>query len=61
VLEIYTGKTPQIIDQADDLKPFTFKIKLPFRKSDLNIANIERVINEHKPAYTFYSLEFETK
>jgi phage tail-like protein len=61
VLEIYTGKAPEIIDQAEDLEPFTFKVRLPFRKSELNLANIEKLINEHKPAYTFYSLEFETR
>lgn len=58
VLEIYTGRAPEIIDQANDLPPFAFRIKFPFRERDFNRALLERIIEADKPAHTTYQLEF---
>ena len=58
VLEIYTGHTPEIDDQAKDLPPHTFRVKLPRVKS-LDRNHINRLINAHKPAHTACILEME--
>lgn len=58
VLEIYTGHTPGIIDQGKDQEPFTFTVKLPLRKHDVDQALIEAIIDANKPAHTTYVLEF---
>jgi phage tail-like protein len=59
LLEIYTGRTPEIID--DDSQPaFTFTVKLSQRQRDLRdlMVGIERIIEANKPVYTSYQLEF---
>jgi phage tail-like protein len=59
LLEIYTGRTPEIID--DDSQPaFTFTVKLSQRQRDLRdlMVGIERIIEANKPVYTSYKLEF---
>jgi phage tail-like protein len=58
-LEIYTGSTPEIDDLAEDLEPHTFRVTLPIRESDIRRANIEMLINAHKPAHTAYELHFQ--
>jgi phage tail-like protein len=58
VLEIYTGKTPTIVDADEDLAPFTFKVTLPFSAARSERAMVERLIDVHKPAYALYELEF---
>lgn len=58
VLEIYTGRAPEIIDLADNLAPFAFLIKFPFRERDFNRSLLERIIEADKPAHTTYKLEF---
>jgi phage tail-like protein len=58
VLEIYTGVTPEIIDLADDLDPFVFRVKLPLDEEEGDRGLIERLIDVNKPAHTDYKLEF---
>ncbi|MCA9981697.1 MAG: phage tail protein I [Anaerolineales bacterium] len=60
VLEIYTGRTPEIID-LDEQEPFMFTVRLPLRERDVNRELIERMIHEDKPAHTSYRLEFATR
>ncbi len=60
VLEIYTGRAPEIID-LDEQAPFTFTVRLPMRERDVNRELIERIIHEDKPAHTSYKLEFATR
>jgi phage tail-like protein len=57
VLEIYTGHQPEVIDTAEDLEPFTFRVILPTSARSRQ-SLIERLINAHKPAHTNYRLEF---
>jgi phage tail-like protein len=57
VLEIYTGRVPEILD-LDEQEPFTFTVRLPLRERDVNRELIERMIQEDKPAHTSYKLEF---
>lgn len=59
VLEIYTGQKPTIDDESDDLEPFTFVVKLPLRKKEVNQPLVEQLINLHKPAHTTYKLKFK--
>lgn len=58
VLEIYTGATPEIVDTAAELAPFTFVVKLPLNEKDVDRPLIERLIDTNKPAHTDYTLEF---
>jgi len=58
-LEIYTGYTPEIDDLADDLEPHTFRVILPVPEKEVRRANIEALINAHKPAHTAYELHFQ--
>ena len=58
LLEIYTGRTPDIIEFDKNLPPYTFIIRLPIRAMDVNRELIIRLIDANKPAYTNYSLEF---
>lgn len=60
VLEIYTGREPEILD-LDEHEPFVFTVRLPMRERDVNRELIERIICEHKPAHTSYKLEFATR
>jgi phage tail-like protein len=59
ILEIYTAQTPVIDDTNDDLEPFTFTVNLPLKKSEVNVALIEALIDQHKPAYTNYDLKLK--
>jgi phage tail-like protein len=59
VLEIYTGITPVIDDQSDDLEPHTFRVRLPFRAEEVNQELIETLVEAYKPAHTGYVLEYE--
>lgn len=56
ILEIYTGQTPLIDDTHKNLEPFTFTVEIPVKKSEVNVALIEALINHHKPAHTNYKL-----
>jgi phage tail-like protein len=58
VIEIYTGQPAEIIDTGEDIKPFTFKVRLPFSASQKGREMIERIIDANKPAHTAYELEF---
>jgi phage tail-like protein len=58
VLEIYTKSKPEIIDLADDLQPFTFRVRLPVRQAAVKSELIEALIEAHKPAFTTYILQF---
>jgi phage tail-like protein len=60
ILEILTGYKPTIIDEGDDLPDFTFKVILPLAANQVNREMIERLIDANKPAYTMYSLEFQS-
>lgn len=59
LLEIYTGRTPEIIDD-DSQDPFTFTVKFSQRERDLSalMAGIERIIDANKPVHTSYRFEF---
>lgn len=59
VLQIYTGHIPAITDLGEDREPFTFSVKLPLRKRDVNQDLIEAIIDANKPAHTTYELEFK--
>ncbi len=59
LLEIYTGRPPQIIEENQP--PHTFTVRLPFRERDVNRELIEQLIESYKPAHTNYVLEFDTK
>lgn len=61
LLEIYTGRTPEILDLQDDQDPFTFTVKLPVRERDVNRQLVERLIEANKPAHTTYTLEFSSR
>jgi len=61
VLEIYTGFTPEIIDQGEKQDPFTFSVKLPISKKETNPELIEALINANKPAHTTYEIHFKTR
>ena len=58
LLEIYCGYPPEIDDQADDLPPHTFRVKLrPTTSADRK--SIERLINAYKPIHTACILEVQ--
>lgn len=59
VLEIYTGVAPVIDDMDPGLDPFNFKVTIPAvrGKAGRKREMIERLIDAHKPAHTFYTLE----
>jgi len=58
LLEIYTGRTPEIIEFDKNLAPYTFIVRLPMRAGEVNPELITRLIDANKPAYTNYALEF---
>lgn len=58
ILEIYTGKMPEIDDQNKNLDPFTFTVKIPIPEQQVKRAIIEQIIDANKPAHTSYSLIF---
>lgn len=59
ILEIYTGSKPEIDDQSSDLEPFTFTVRIPVRRQELNQELIQRIIDMNKPAHTTYKLKFK--
>ncbi len=59
ILSIYIGKRPRIIDDSEDLPPHKFRVLMPVRKGDVDESFVERIINEHKPAHTQYSLDYD--
>jgi phage tail-like protein len=58
ILEIYTGKMPEIDDQNKNLDPFTFTVKIPISEQQAKRSVIEQIIDANKPAHTSYSLIF---
>ncbi|MCA9989155.1 MAG: FHA domain-containing protein [Anaerolineales bacterium] len=58
LLEIYTGRTPEIHDLQEDQDPFTFTVRLPMRERDTNRTLLEQLIEANKPTHTSYILEF---
>ena len=58
VLEIYAGHAPEIVDQAEAQTPFTFTVRLPARRREINRELLQRIIDANKPAHTSYTLEF---
>lgn len=58
VLEIYTGQAPEIIDQADDLEPFTFIVRLAQNRGRVSEELITNLIDAYKPAHTSYQLQW---
>jgi phage tail-like protein len=61
LLEIYTGRGPEIIDQSDELEPFTFLVKVPVQENEVNPELIEQLIDAHKPAHTSYKLQYRKR
>jgi phage tail-like protein len=58
VLEIYTGKKPEIVEFSDDLPAHSFKVKISLPEQRSNRKLIEKLIETYKPAHTAYLLEF---
>ncbi len=58
VLEIYTGQAPEIIDQGDDLEPFTFIVRLAQKRGWVSEELIANLIDAYKPAHTSYQLQW---
>ncbi len=58
LLEIYTGRSPEIIEFDKNMAPYTFIVRLPFRARDVDRNLLIRLIDANKPSYTTYSLEF---
>jgi phage tail-like protein len=58
VLEIYTGQAPEIIDQAENLEPFTFIVRLKRRRGHPSEELITNLIDAYKPAHTSYQLQW---
>jgi phage tail-like protein len=56
ILEIYCNQAPEIDDEAQDLAPHTFRVKLP-KGIAIDRKNIERLIDACKPTHTAYILE----
>lgn len=56
VLEIYCGYRPEVDDEAEDLAPHTFRVKLR-QVTPTERKSIERLINAYKPTHTSYVLE----
>jgi phage tail-like protein len=59
VLEIYLGCKPEIIEFTEEKEPFTFTVKLPLKKGEVNQELVEAIIDSGKPAHTNYRLEFQ--
>lgn len=62
VLEIYTGKSPEILDGVEENEdPFTFTVKIPLTLKEVNRELIEQIVDANKPAHTNYKLLFKRK
>lgn len=59
LLEIYTGRVPEIIEEGQE--PYTFVVRLPLRERDVNRTLVEQLIDLSKPAHTSYTLEFDER
>ena len=59
LLEIYTGRVPEIIEEGQE--PYTFVVKLPLRERDVNRTLVEQLIDLNKPAHTNYTLVFDQR
>lgn len=60
LLEIYTGHLPEINDQIKDA-PFSFTVKIPLSRSQINVEIIQQLIDTHKPAHTTYKLQLKKR
>lgn len=60
VLEIYTGAAPEIDDQDGKLDAFTFTVRIPLRRREVDGALVEALVDAHKPAHTNYRIEYRT-
>ena len=58
LLEIYTGQEPQIKEFEEGAEPHTFSVILKEDK-DIDKNLVTRLIDQNKPAHTFYKLEFK--
>ncbi|MEW5987361.1 MAG: phage tail protein I [Chloroflexota bacterium] len=58
LLEIYTGRPPEILDLESDQPAFTFTIKLGVNEKDVDKGLVERMVDVSKPAHTSYRLVF---
>ena len=56
MLEIYCSCTLEIDDEAQDLAPHTFRVKLP-KDIAIDRKHIARLIDACKPTHTAYVLE----
>src|SRR5512138_1000740 len=56
ILEIYCSQAPEIDDEAQDLAPHTFRVRLP-QSVAIDRKHIERLIDACKPTHTAYILE----
>ena len=61
VLEIYTGRSPEIIDLDDDDNPFSFTVRLPVTRAEIDPEIIEQIIEQSKPAHTTYKLFYKRR
>ena len=61
VLEIYTGREPEIVEFENEEEPFSSTVRLPFTRQELNPTLLEQIIDAHKPAHTIYRLRFAGK
>lgn len=57
ILEIYCGPGFDVDDEAEDLPPHTFRVKVP-RMNSVEQKYIERLIDAHKPTHTAYTMEW---
>lgn len=57
-LAIYTGREPEIDDEAPNLEPLTFSVRLPVAEETFKRDIVENIIDTHKPAHTTYVLTF---
>jgi phage tail-like protein len=58
ILEIYIGEPPEITDQAPNLAPFSFAVRIPRPEHEINGALVRRIVDMNKPAHTTYLLVF---
>jgi phage tail-like protein len=59
LLGIYTGCNPEIDDQSPDLEAHTFRVRLPIKKTAIDVEKVKQLIEMNKPAHTSYFLEFK--
>ena len=58
MLEIWTGATPEINEDANDPFVFHVRIKAP-AGGQIDRAVVEQLLNDHKPAAAGFTLEVE--